>query len=340
MNTDKKKLGIIILNWNGRKLLSELLPIVAETSISADSDLIVADNGSEDDSVDWVKRNCPEVKILKLDRNYGFAEGYNRAIEQCDYEYVILLNSDVETTPGWWQPLLNAMESDKSIGAIQPKIRSYYNREKFEYAGGAGGYLDKLGYPFCRGRLFDKLEKDAGQYDDGIQDITWASGAALMTRRDLYLKLGGLDPLFFAHMEEIDLCCRILNAGYRVCACSDSMVFHMGGASLNQGNPKKTYLNFRNNLLLLHKNLPKKIGKNRLFLRRLSDTLAFMMYVAKLDLPNAKAIIKAHRDFSKMRKNYNEYPSNDILSLQPGANHYAVIERYLLGRSKISINPK
>ena len=337
MNTDNKKLGIIILNWNGKKLLVDLLPIVAKNSISKDSDLIVADNGSEDDSVVWVKEHLPEVKILELDKNYGFAEGYNRAIKECNYEYVVLLNSDVETTPGWWQPLLSAMENDKTIGAIQPKIRSFYNREMFEYAGGAGGYLDKLGYPFCRGRLFDKLEPDNGQYDDGIQNITWASGAALMTRRELYLELGGLDCLFFAHMEEIDLCCRILNVGYRICACSDAVVFHMGGASLNQGNPKKTYLNFRNNLLLLHKNLPERIGRKRLFIRRLSDTLAFFMYIAKLDMANAKAILKAHRDFSKMKSNYQDHPSTDILSIQPGANHYAVIERYLLGRNKISL---
>lgn len=333
----KKKLGVIILNWNGISLLKQLLPTVAATTISDEADLIVADNGSSDGSVEWIYSNCPEVKIIKLDKNYGFAEGYNRAIAQCEYPYVVLLNSDVETTPDWWRPLLKAMEEDSSIGAIQPKIRSYKDRKKFEYAGAAGGYLDALGYPFCRGRLFDAVEEDLGQYDDGITDVTWASGAALMTNRKLYLDLGGLDPEFFAHMEEIDLCCRIINAGERVCACSDSYVFHIGGASLNQGNPKKTYLNFRNNLLLLQKNLPKKIGKRKIFLRRLSDTLAFLMFVAKLDFKNANAILKAHRDYRKMSKQYTDYPTTDKLRTQPGANHYIVIERYLLRKNKISI---
>lgn len=332
-----KKLGVIILNWNGLQLLKDLIPKVVETTVSPDVDLIVADNGSEDGSVEWLQKNFPEVKVIGFEQNYGFAAGYNRAVELCDYPFIVLLNSDVETTPGWWQPMLEIMEQDSSIGALQPKIKSYKDRESFEYAGAAGGFLDALGYPFCRGRLFDKVEKDVGQYDDGLKDITWASGACLMTRRELYLQSGGLDPLFFAHMEEIDLCCRLLTMGKRVCVYSGSAVFHMGGASLSQGNPKKTYLNFRNNLLLLHKNLPEKKGKVKLFFRRLSDTLAFAMYVMKFDIPNAKAIIKAHRDFVKMRKNYNTFPSQDVLSKQAGAKHYAVIEHYLLRRDRIKL---
>lgn len=333
----KKKLGIIILNWNGLELLRNLLPGNAINCISEESDLIVADNGSTDGSVDWIRNNCPDVKIIELNDNYGFAKGYNLAIEKSDYPYIVLLNSDVETTTGWWQPMLAAMQNDSTIGAMQPKIKSFYHRDTFEYAGGAGGYLDALGYPYCRGRLFDKLEKDYGQYDDGISDIVWASGACLMTRRDLYLGLGGLDAMFFAHMEEIDLCCRILNAKKRVCSFSGSTVYHIGGASLNQGNPRKTYLNFRNNLLLLHKNLPKNGGKRLLFIRRLCDSLAFAMYAAKLDFPNARAILKAHRDFKKMRKYYDSFPETEILSTLPGANHYAVIERYFFGRSKIKV---
>lgn len=333
-----KKLGVIILNWNGRELLEKFLPTVASNTISEVSDLIVADNGSSDDSVAWVKENCPEVKIISFEKNYGFAEGYNRAIAECDYPFVVLLNSDVETTEGWWQPLLKQMESDPKIGAIQPKIRAYNNKEFFEYAGAAGGFLDKNGYPFCRGRLFNKIEKDDGQYDDGIQDITWASGACLMTRRNLYLELGGLDADFFAHMEEIDYCCRLLNAGFRVCASSDAIVYHIGGASLNQGNPKKTYLNFRNNLLLLHKNLPKAKGKRKLFIRRLYDTLALLMFMAKRDWANANAILKAHKDFKKMRGNYTDLPQKDILSAQPGASHNIIIEHYLLGKDKVMIN--
>ena len=253
-----KKLGVIILNWNGIKLLKEFLPIASRLTISDEADLIVADNGSTDDSLEWVRINHPEVKIISFDTNYGFAEGYNKAIELCDYPFITLLNSDVEVTPGWWHPIIAFMEKNPDAGAVQPKILSWREREKFEYAGACGGFLDRLGYPFCRGRLFDTLEQDNGQYDNMEPDITWASGACMTVRRDLYLQLGGLDPRFFAHMEEIDLCCRILNAGFRNCVVTGSKVYHVGGASLSQGDPKKTYLNFRNNLLLLHKNLPLK----------------------------------------------------------------------------------
>ena len=199
----------------------------------------------------------------------------------------------------------------------------------FEYAGAAGGLLDKYGYPFCRGRLFDRIERDEHQYDSGPADIAWASGAALMVRRDVYLKAGGLDELFFAHMEEIDLCCRIHNLGYGVCVVPESHVYHLGGASLAQGNPKKTYLNFRNNLLLLHKNLPEKKGRKVLFRRRLMDTLAFLMFVAKLDFGNAKAVLRAHSDFRKMKKDYVDFPDRDILSTLPGAERCIVLDRYL-----------
>lgn len=331
-----KKLAVIILNWNGKKLLEEFLPYASKHTICGDADLIVADNGSSDGSVEWISRNCPEVKIIRFEKNHGFSEGYNLAVKACEYPFVVLLNSDVEVTPGWWKPLLAFMESNPDVGAVQPKIRSYRERNKFEYAGAAGGYLDSLGYPYCRGRLFDCIEEDRGQYDGKPADVCWASGACLMTRRDLYLRLGGLDPLFFAHMEEIDLCCRILNSGYRVCALSDSLVYHVGGASLAQGDPRKTYLNFRNNLLLLHKNLPRGKGKYKLFLRRLADTLAFFMFAAKMDFPNAKAIIKAHRDFRKMKKNYNSHPSADILCRQPGANRSAILERYIKRKKSIT----
>ncbi|MBO7165345.1 MAG: glycosyltransferase family 2 protein, partial [Muribaculaceae bacterium] len=242
-----KELAVIILNWNGRKLLEQFLPIASRYSITEDADLIVADNGSTDDSVEWVKAHHPEVKVLSFSENYGFAEGYNKAIRQTQYKYTILLNSDVEVTEDWTRSLLDFMRRNSDVGALQPKIRSWKERTKFEYAGAAGGYLDKLGYPYCRGRLFDSIEEDRGQYDGKVVNICWASGAALMVRTDIYLKVGGLDARFFAHMEEIDLCCRIHGAGYRVVAVPDAMVFHVGGASLAQGNPKKTYLNFRNN---------------------------------------------------------------------------------------------
>lgn len=337
MNSSGKKLGVIILNWNGLELLRRFIPIASRYTVSDIADLIVADNGSDDGSVEWLMLNHPEVRVIRLDRNYGFAEGYNRAIAEADYPYVTLLNSDVEVTEGWWRPILNFLERNPDVGAVQPKIRSCRDKRMFEYAGAAGGYLDRLGYPYCRGRLFDRVEQDNGQYDGEAVDVAWASGACITLPRELYLRLGGLDPKFFAHMEEIDLCCRVHGAGLRVCAISDSTVYHVGGASLNQGNPRKTYLNFRNNLLLLHKNLPRRRGRRMLFWRRLADTLAFGMYVVKGDFANARAIIKAHRDFRRMRREYTDLPGQDNLSGLPGASHYAVIERYLLGRSRIEV---
>lgn len=333
-----KKVGVIILNWNGEELLKKFLPTASRYTVGDVCDLIVADNGSTDRSVDWISRNHPEVKVLKFETNYGFSEGYNRAIKECDYPYIVLLNSDVEVTEDWWKPMLHFMETNPDAGAVQPKILSYIDKTKFEYAGAAGGYLDSLGYPYCRGRLFDAIEEDHGQYDGPPVEVCWASGACFMTRRKLYLNLGGLDTLFFAHMEEIDLCCRILNAGFRVCAISDSSVFHVGGASLPQGNPKKTYLNFRNNLLLLHKNLPENIGRKKLLFRRLTDTLAFLMFLAKFDFKNALSIIKAHRDFKRMRKNYNNFPSENVLGSLPGADKYAIWERYIKRKKVINIS--
>ncbi|MDE6298133.1 MAG: glycosyltransferase family 2 protein, partial [Muribaculaceae bacterium] len=236
-------LGVIILNWNGLQLLKEFLPTAAKYTRGDDVQLVVADNGSTDGSADWVRSNFPEVRVMEFTENLGFAGGYNKAILESDYDYVVLLNSDVEVTEGWWQPLLKYMESNPEAGALQPKIRSYRNRDYFEYAGAAGGFLDRLGYPYCRGRVLGKIEKDEGQYDGKPAEVTWASGAALMVRVKAYREVGGLDERFFAHMEEIDLCCRMIAAGYKVMALSDSVVFHVGGASLEQGNPKKTYLN-------------------------------------------------------------------------------------------------
>lgn len=329
-----KKLAVIILNWNGRKLLEQFIPTAVKYTSDDEVDLIVADNGSDDDSLTWLEENHPEVKTIRLEKNYGFAEGYNRAIEATQYPFTILLNSDVEATPGWWRPLLRFLESHPEAGACQPKIRSWRDREMFEYAGAAGGMLDRLGYPYCRGRLFDSIEKDEGQYDGEPRQVAWASGAALAVRTQYYTDLGGLDPLFFAHMEEIDLCCRLTAAGHPVYAVTDSVVYHVGGASLAQGNPQKTYLNFRNNLLLLHKNLPLRRGRKVLLLRRLADTLAFLMFLAKLDIPNARAVIRAHGDFRKMRRNYTKHPDNDILSSLPGARRMIIVDRFLLRKKR------
>lgn len=330
-----KKLGVIILNWNGLGLLQQFLPGVSLDTVGEECDLIVADNGSTDGSVEWVRQNCPEVRLLVFDRNYGFAEGYNRAIAQSEYKYITLLNSDVETTPGWWWPILKFMEDNPEVGAVQPKIRSYHNREYFEYAGAAGGALDNLGYPYCRGRLFDVVEKDRGQYDGEPVSVAWASGACLTVPRNLYMELGGLDAGFFAHMEEIDLCARIWAAGYRCCAISEALVYHIGGASLHQGNPKKTYLNFRNNLLLIYKNMTRRGGRRMLLKRRLADTLAFAMYMLRFDFANARAVLKAHNDFRRMRRNYTVFPDRDVLTSLPGADRSAIVARYLKRKKNV-----
>lgn len=324
-----KELAVIILNWNGRKLLEEFLPTAVKHTSAPEVQLFVADNGSTDDSLEWLTNNFPEVKTLVLEKNYGFAEGYNRAIEMTRFPYTILLNSDVEVTENWWQPLLKFMKENPEAGACQPKIKSYHNTSLFEYAGAAGGLIDNLGYPYCRGRLFDILDQDNGQYDYAPERIAWASGAALMVDTDTYLSLGGLDPLFFAHMEEIDLCLRMQGAGKSVWFVPGSEIYHVGGASLEAGNPKKTYLNFRNNLLMLHKNLPSSKGRRVLFFRRLADTLAFFMFIVKADMANARAILKAHNDFRVMKKNYTQLPEKDYYSSLPGVDRSALIMRYL-----------
>ena len=328
-----KKLAVIILNWNGIKLLKELLPKVSATTVNDNVDLIVADNGSTDGSCAWVRAHHPEVKLLEFPENYGFSGGYNRALKETEYPYTVLLNSDVETTPGWAETLLEYMEGHPAVGACQPKLRSYYNRDMFEYAGAAGGLIDALGYPYCYGRLFDCVERDNGQYDTP-REVAWASGAALMVRTKLYLELGGLDVDFFAHMEEIDLCLRMRRAGYKVMAVPQAMVYHMGGASLDHSNPKKTYLNFRNNLLLLHKNLPPRKAKSLLLKRRLLDTLSWGMFLAKLKFGHANAILRAHRDFRRMRRKYTDLPDRDIFVSLPGTDRHIVRDRFLLRKTK------
>lgn len=324
-----KELAVIILNWNGLGLLKKFLPEAARFTIDDNTDLIVADNGSTDGSVAWVKQAMPEVKVIELPENYGFAEGYNRAVKASGYEFTLLLNSDVQVTEGWTRPLMSFMHANPDVGAVQPKIRSYRQPEMFEYAGAAGGYLDRLGYPYCRGRVFEAIERDNGQYDDAPADVCWASGAALLVRTADYEAAGGLDADFFAHMEEIDLCCRLHAMGRRVCCVPSSTVYHVGGASLDASNPRKTYLNFRNNLLLLHKNLPAARGRRVLLRRRLMDTLAFAMFVAKLKWGHARAVLRAHRDFKRMRRNYTRLPDRDMLSSLPGADRNIVFDHYI-----------
>ena len=329
------KVAVIILNWNGEKLLREYLPSVIETTDTSIADVIVADNGSTDSSVELLRKEFPQVKVLEFSENYGFAEGYNRAIKETNYPYTVLLNSDVATTEGWINALYDYMEANPNVGACQPKIRAYTNKSHFEYAGAAGGFIDSNGYPYCRGRIFDTVEEDNGQYDEVIP-VFWATGAALMVRSQLYLEVGGLDKDFFAHMEEIDLCWRILLTGSEIMAVPQSVVYHLGGGSLPASNPRKTYLNFRNNLLMLHKNLPDATRGKKLFVRRLLDTIAWAKFMATFDFKNANAILKAHNDFKKMRKAYTNHPNVDLLQTRPDCHRNILLDYYLRGRKKWS----
>lgn len=328
---NNKPIAVIILNWNGHDLLNEYLPQVVATTDSAVADIIVADNGSTDNSVELLKTKFPEVKLLQFDTNHGFAQGYNLAIEQTQYKYTILLNSDVATAPGWITPLYEYMEANPNVGACQPKLLAYKQKDEFEYAGASGGFIDRNGYPYCRGRIFGTVEKDHGQYDDVIS-VFWATGAALMIRSQVYLTAGGLDKDFFAHMEEIDLCWRVLLMGYDIKVVPQSVAYHLGGGSLPASNPRKTYLNFRNNLLMLHKNLPDATRNRKLFVRRLLDTIAWAKFMATFDFKNANAILKAHNDFRTMRKRYTSHPDVDLLDQRNDTHRNIIVDYYLRGR--------
>lgn len=333
--TSTRPVGVIILNWNGERMLREYLPSVVRHTPSSIADIIVADNGSTDGSIELLKSEFPSVRHLEFPQNLGFAEGYNKAISQTGYKYTVLLNSDVAVDTDWLTPLLQFMDEHSDVAACQPKILSMRNPSLFEYAGAAGGYIDRNGYPYCRGRIFADVEADNGQYDTPSTDLFWATGAALMVRTDLYLRAGGLDAKFFAHMEEIDLCWRLQLLGYKIAAIPAGHVYHLGGGSLDATNPRKTYLNFRNNLLMLHKNLPDNVRCATLLRRRLLDTLAWCKFVATLDLPNAAAILRAHRDFARMRKAYTDHPDIDLLHTQPRRCNI-LIEYFLHHRRQFS----
>ncbi len=291
------KVAVVILNWNGRSLLERFVPVLTART-GPEAALIVADNGSQDDSLDWLQKHFPEVRVIALDHNHGFAAGYNRALEQVEADYFVLLNSDVEVGEGWLEPLLRFMEEHPRAGACMPKILSLKERDRFEYAGAAGGFIDRYGYPFCRGRIFNVMEQDQGQYDT-ILPVFWASGACLMVRVSLWKKTRGLDPSFFAHMEEIDLCWRIQKEGYGIYVVPKSKVWHLGGATLNEADPRKTYLNFRNNLYLLCKNLPSGKLCRTLIIRLLLDGVAALKFLAGLEWGHFGAVWKAHFSFWK-----------------------------------------
>lgn len=294
------KTSVVILNWNGAEMLRRFLPSVIAYSQGEGVEICVADNASSDNSCEVIEREFPEVRLIRLSENYGFAEGYNRALQQIDAEYVVLLNSDVEVTSGWLEPMTDYLDKHPQVAACQPKLLSFQKKSCFEYAGAAGGFIDKYGYPFCRGRIFDVIESDHGQYED-IIPVFWATGAALLIRLQVYREVGGLDGRFFAHMEEIDLCWRLRSRGYGIVCLPFSRVYHVGGATLKKENPRKTLLNFRNNLIMLYKNLPEnelyRVMRVRLFL----DYLAAFVFLLKGDKNNSLAVLRARKEYMSMR---------------------------------------
>ena len=294
--------AVVILNYNGRNYLEQFLPSVIEHSHP--HQIIIADNASTDDSVAFLKENYPLLTLIELAENTGYAGGYNRALKQVEADCFVLLNSDVEVTPSWIDPVIEYMQADEQIIACQPKVKSYHKKDYFEYAGAAGGFIDYLGYPFCRGRIFSTLEKDEGQYDNS-QEVFWATGACLFVKSKAFFELGMLDESFFAHMEEIDFCWRAKNKGYKIAYCSKSTVYHVGGGTLQAESPFKTYLNFRNNLLMLYKNLSIVEFPAIYKLRRWLDFMAAFQLFLQGKAKNAKAVYTAHRDFKSMRLKYS-----------------------------------
>lgn len=303
-----KKIAVVILNWNGVKLLEQFLPSIIK--FSSEATIYVADNASTDESILFVKNNYPDVKIIQNRSNKGFAGGYNEALQQVEEEIYALVNSDIEVTENWLDSILKIFDTEPKTAIVQPKILDFKKKDYFEYAGAAGGFIDMFGYPFCRGRIFDTLEKDNGQYNDTME-IFWASGACFFIRRNVYKEMEGFDEDFFAHQEEIDLCWRTINKGYKIKYCSGSIVYHVGGATLKQANPKKTFLNFRNSLLMLTKNLPKKALFQILIARLFLDGAAGVKFIFGGQFAHCLAIIRAHFSFYGLfLKNYKKREKN------------------------------
>ncbi len=299
-----KEISVIILNWNGAEMLRRFLPSVVK--YSPEAEVVVADNGSTDNSLEVLADEFPEVTTIRFDKNYGFAEGYNKALAQTQTPYTLLLNSDVEVTEGWLAPLLAFMAEHPDAAACQPKILNCNHRDYFEYAGACGGYLDRLGYPYCRGRIMGVVERDEGQYDGDPVPVFWATGAALLVRTDIYNKVGGLDERFFAHQEEIDFCWRLRSRGYGVWCVPQSKIYHLGGATLDKSNPRKTFLNFRNNLLMLHKNLPAGKRTGVMAARYFMDYLAALQKLLSGNSKDALAIVRARFEYSHICHEFDE----------------------------------
>ena len=329
--------AVVILNWNGVGMLRRFMPSVVENTAA---DVIVADNGSTDDSVVFLQENYPQVRLILLDKNYGFAEGYNKALSALSgYDYFVLLNSDVECTSCWVEPLEAMMDAQPDLAVLQPKLLMYDQKDTFEYAGGAGGFIDSYGYPFCRGRLFNTLEQDHGQYDDTC-DVFWATGAAMMVRSTVWHELGGLDGDFFAHMEEIDFCWRVHNAGHRVAYCPQSVLYHVGGGTLPKSNPFKTQLNFRNNLSMLYKNLPSSRRWWVLVMRMWLDRVAALKFLMEGHRGEYEAVRKAHKEYRawkpSLRAKREAIKPKQVPCVYRGP---LLLDYYLLGRRKFSDLP-
>ncbi|MCM1312203.1 MAG: glycosyltransferase family 2 protein [Bacteroides sp.] len=332
------KLAIVILNWNGKEMMRKYLPSVIECSDTEGVEIIVADNHSTDESVDMLHKCFPKIRIIVLDQNYGFAGGYNRALAEVEAEYYLLLNSDVEIRQrGWVKPMIEYMDRHPQTGACQPKLLSLTRPDEFEYAGGAGGFIDKYGYPFCRGRIFHIVEKDNGQYDD-IVPLMWATGAALMVRAYDYWEAGGLDERFFAHMEEIDLCWRMRRLGKSVVCIPQSTAYHLGGATLSKENPKKTFLNFRNNLLMLYKNLPEKDLESVMHTKYWLDMLAACVFLLKGETGNFRAVWQARREFERIKNDFAEERSLNLsrckLDCVPERKDFSILWKFYIGRCR------
>ncbi|UII29835.1 glycosyltransferase family 2 protein [Fulvivirga ulvae] len=330
-----EKTAIVILNYNGEKYLRQFLPSVITHSTNCR--VIVADNCSTDNSIEYVNQHHPTVEIIKLSINGGYSLGYNEALRQVDAQYYVLLNSDVEVTGNWVAPVIDMMESDPAIAAAQPKILSFHQKNEFEYAGAAGGFIDTLGYPFCRGRIFNTLEKDSGQYND-IKQIFWATGACLFIRADIFHKMEGFDPDFFAHMEEIDLCWRINSAGYKVMYNGNSTVYHVGGGTLHKSNPRKTYLNFRNGLSLIYKNYSTLELYVKMPLRIMLDAIASVKFMFFDTFADGAAVIKAHFDFLRdLKRNYKKRRAAQQKKIRQAETIYRgsiVLEYFIKGKRK------
>lgn len=339
--------AIVILNWNGKGFLQKYLPILCAHTPQKDADIIIADNGSTDGSIEWLKENFPNLQLIEFSENHGFTGGYNKALEQIDAEYFILLNSDIRIphsspTYNWLQPLVDFMDNNKHAGICQPKLLNESNPSLFEYAGACGGFIDKYGFPFCRGRILSCVEEDKGQYNTPIK-VFWASGACMMIRSSLWKALGGLDESFFAHMEEIDLCWRAQLYGYEVWAVPQSYVYHVGGGTLPNNSPRKLYLNYRNNLLMLYKNLPLDNSRNIFIFKRMCiDGLSGAVYLLQGKFSYFKAVLKAHKDFKEMRKVakitllqplYKDIP----VEIKPdGIYHKSIIVQFFKGKKRFS----